>query len=215
MYIKALLNRLARHREYDRCRHAAMTPEQHQQQKESRQALKEQSGRNDALGRRRESYGLRWEMETEEERQSKLTANSVKSLIWIKNFPGLAWHILVVHMYKIHSKYCTPYFLLLSTCWSCWQLTLLFSGIFVFQGSMNGQYSSCWIPVKRHLAYFWIVLWWWGSSNLPQDVRHWQQSYYNNSGLPQHAFSVCLVFMDYQVMYIQYHIAEKKSWFGL
>ena len=39
-----------------------------------------QSGKNDTLGRRRESYRLRREMETDEERQSRLTANSVKSL---------------------------------------------------------------------------------------------------------------------------------------
>ena len=52
-YIKTLLNRLARCREYDRCRHAAiaMMPEQHQQQRERHQALNEQS-RNDALSRR-------------------------------------------------------------------------------------------------------------------------------------------------------------------
>ena len=40
-YIKTLSNRLARHREYNRCRHAAMIPEQHQQQRERHQALNE------------------------------------------------------------------------------------------------------------------------------------------------------------------------------
>ena len=85
-YIKTLLYRLARRREYDRCRRAAMTPEQHQQQREWRQALNEQSGRNDQTGndalsrRRRENYRLRREMETDEERQSRLTANSIKIL---------------------------------------------------------------------------------------------------------------------------------------
>ena len=65
MYI--LLNRLVRRREYDRCRCAAITPEQHQQQ--------------------RERCRLRQEMETDEERQSRLTANSVNE------FPGLAFSI--------------------------------------------------------------------------------------------------------------------------
>ena len=58
-----LLNRLARRREYDRCRRAAITPEQHQQ----------------------ERLRLRQEMETDEERQSRLTANSVNE------FPGVAF----------------------------------------------------------------------------------------------------------------------------
>ena len=31
-------------------------------------------------------------------------------------------------------------------------------------------------------------------SDLPQDVQHWQQLYYNNLGSPQHAFSICLVY---------------------
>ena len=83
-YIKTLLYRLARRREYDRCRHAAMTPEQ-QQQRERRHALNEQSGRNDQTGndtlsKRRENYRLRQEMETDEERQSRLTASGFKIL---------------------------------------------------------------------------------------------------------------------------------------
>ena len=51
-----------------------MTPEQHQQQRERRRALSEQTGsveRNDALSRRRQNYRLRRDMETDEERQSR------------------------------------------------------------------------------------------------------------------------------------------------
>ena len=53
-----LLNRLARRREYDRRRRAAITPEQQQQRE--RRRLRQQ------------------EIETDKERQSRLTANSVK-----------------------------------------------------------------------------------------------------------------------------------------
>ena len=51
-----------------------MMPEQHQQQRERRRALSEQTGsveRNDALSRRRQNYRLRRDMETDEERQSR------------------------------------------------------------------------------------------------------------------------------------------------
>ena len=34
-------------------------------------------------------------------------------------------------------------------------------------------------------------------SDLLQDVQRWQQWYYNNSGLPQHAFSICLVWQPH------------------
>ena len=33
-------------------------------------------------------------------------------------------------------------------------------------------------------------------------TSHWQQSYYNNSGSPQHAFSICLVYIQYVRTYV-------------
>ena len=40
-FVKTQINRLARRREYDRCRRAAITPEQHQLQREMRRLRRE------------------------------------------------------------------------------------------------------------------------------------------------------------------------------
>jgi len=88
---EALLHRLARHRDYDRRRRAAMTPEQRHQQRERCQAAREcilSSKRSDALSRRRENYAIWREIKTDEEREFR-SANKFSSLYFFCNLVPL------------------------------------------------------------------------------------------------------------------------------
>ena len=77
-----------------------MMPEQHQQQRERRRALSEQTGsveRNDALSRRRQNYRLRRDMETDEERQ--LRSTNFQALTFLYTIPIIM--LVILHSFLL------------------------------------------------------------------------------------------------------------------